>query len=244
MNQIIFTIDDKIFNNPCVFTFCQKQRHKIKGIVDCDGFFSLRRLIATILILGIPDLCKLVKRAMISSRMRLQAYCQKENIPYLKTSNVNGQEVLNFCKAHECQLIVSINTPQKIKQPLLAYCPGINLHFADLPEYKGLFPVFWALKNKEKRVGISVHIIEEKIDEGKVISKDFISSSDMHFSFFNCMEACFRKAPETLTKALEYFDNLLDSARFLPLPSERKSSYYSIPRFSDIIQYKRGKKRQ
>ena len=52
---------------------------------------------------GIPDLLKLMKRAIGNSTPSLAAYCQKENIPHLKTNQNNGEDVLSFCKAHKCQ---------------------------------------------------------------------------------------------------------------------------------------------
>ena len=48
---------------------------------------------------------------------------------------------------------------------------SINRHAGLLPSYKSLWPIFHAYKNKEKYVGFSIHLMKEKIDDGKVISQ-------------------------------------------------------------------------
>lgn len=53
----------------------------------------------------------------------------------------------------------------------------INIHFADLPKYKGFFSIPHAIRNNEKKIGVSIHIMNEKVDSGKIISKKFIKNS-------------------------------------------------------------------
>ena len=38
-----------------------------------------------------------------------------------------------------------------------------------LPKYRGIYPVFWAMINGEKEIGITIHFINEKIDDGDII---------------------------------------------------------------------------
>lgn len=46
-----------------------------------------------------------------------------------------------------------------------------NIHYGDLPAYKGRHPSFWATVKDERSMGISLHEVNEKIDEGPVIAK-------------------------------------------------------------------------
>ena len=48
----------------------------------------------------------------------------------------------------------------------------INFHFANLPKYKGADPIFWEFKNLEENGGITVHKMNEAIDEGPVILRE------------------------------------------------------------------------
>lgn len=46
-----------------------------------------------------------------------------------------------------------------------------NIHYAMLPYYKGRHPTFWATVKGEKKVGITIHVASEKLDEGIIISQ-------------------------------------------------------------------------
>ena len=49
----------------------------------------------------------------------------------------------------------------------------INVHPSLLPDYKGLDTYNRVLKNKEKKTGCTIHFINEKLDDGKIINKKF-----------------------------------------------------------------------
>ena len=54
----------------------------------------------------------------------------------------------------------------------------INIHPSLLPKYKGLNTFQRALNSKEKFTGCTVHYVDEKLDNGKIILKRKISISD------------------------------------------------------------------
>ena len=56
----------------------------------------------------------------------------------------------------------------------------INVHPSLLPKFKGLNTFSKILKNKEKKTGCTVHFVDEKLDNGKIISQRcfFIDPSD------------------------------------------------------------------
>ena len=56
----------------------------------------------------------------------------------------------------------------------------INIHPSLLPKFKGLNTFERALKNKEKKTGCTVHYVDEKLDNGKIIVKKifFINPKD------------------------------------------------------------------
>ena len=47
----------------------------------------------------------------------------------------------------------------------------INIHPSLLPKYKGLNTFKRALKNKDKYTGCTVHYVDEKLDNGRIILK-------------------------------------------------------------------------
>ena len=47
----------------------------------------------------------------------------------------------------------------------------INLHCSLLPKYPGQLPSFWTLFNEEKEIGATVHYMDSKIDNGKILGQ-------------------------------------------------------------------------
>ena len=47
----------------------------------------------------------------------------------------------------------------------------INIHPSLLPKFKGLNTFERALKNKEKKTGCTVHYVNNKLDDGRIILK-------------------------------------------------------------------------
>ena len=50
----------------------------------------------------------------------------------------------------------------------------LNIHPSLLPKYKGLNTHIRVIKNKEKYSGATVHIVNEKLDAGKIIIQERI----------------------------------------------------------------------
>lgn len=47
----------------------------------------------------------------------------------------------------------------------------LNIHDGLLPEYAGFSPVLWALLNRERRVGVTVHRMDETLDGGPILAQ-------------------------------------------------------------------------
>ena len=60
----------------------------------------------------------------------------------------------------------------------------INIHPSLLPKFKGLNTFSKILKNKEVKTGCTVHFVNKKLDDGKIIVQKyfFINSKDDEFS--------------------------------------------------------------
>ena len=67
--------------------------------------------------------------------------------------------------------ILSKNFIQKFKKPIL------NIHPSLLPKYKGLNTHKRVIDNKEKYSGSTVHIVNSKLDSGRIILQERIKIS-------------------------------------------------------------------
>ena len=100
---------------------------------------------------------------------------KKINIIELKKS-INSKDSLDILKQLKPDLLISIAGNEIFKEDLINLAPKgcLNLHTAMLPKYRGLMPTFWALKNKEKHIGVSVFFVDEGIDSGPIIFQEKI----------------------------------------------------------------------
>lgn len=110
----------------------------------------------------------------------------------------------------------------------------INKHSSLLPSYKGLMPYLWTkIDNKDN--GITFHLVNEKIDSGKIIFQkriktNFNSMIEFYLDIFHRFPICFLNALKNLEKK-----------KFIK--TKNKKSYYSIPTKKDYCNFleKKGK---
>ena len=99
------------------------------------------------------------------------------NVPVIKIEDtINSKKNVDFIKSLKADLILIIAGNQIIKKRVLDSTKyGVfNVHSSLLPNYKGLMPSFWVLKNKEPKTGVTLYQLTEGIDDGPIIAcKEF-----------------------------------------------------------------------
>ena len=88
-----------------------------------------------------------------------QKNVEKKILLILKKNNIHMICLAGFMK------ILSKNFIRKFKGKIL------NIHPSLLPKYKGLNTHERVLKNKEKYTGATVHLVNSKLDSGKIITQ-------------------------------------------------------------------------
>ena len=103
--------------------------------------------------------------------LNLSQLCKTNNIDVLCQDNIHQPEFLSELEKMNLDLIISIAAPTIFRQELidLPRFGCINIHHAPLPRYRGMMPNFWQLLHGEKMVGLTIHKINPKIDEGEII---------------------------------------------------------------------------
>lgn len=76
-------------------------------------------------------------------------------------------------------MLLAFGICRYLNQMLFTYQLGvINLHSGLLPAYQGVMATFWALLNKEQRIGTTLHFIEDStIDTGAIISQSLVDAN-------------------------------------------------------------------
>ena len=112
-------------------------------------------------------------------------YAKKYNIPYFfintKIKNYENKILINL-KNYKINFICLAGYMKIISNKIVKNFEKkiINIHPSILPKYKGLNTYARMLKNKEVKAGCTVHYVNEKLDNGKIIIKKifYISSKD------------------------------------------------------------------
>jgi phosphoribosylglycinamide formyltransferase 1 len=124
---------------------------------------------------------------LISNNSNSQAIerSKKENIPYyhmslLKYPNPDDldNEILKILLKHQVELIILAGYMKKLGNKVLNKFKNkiLNIHPALLPKYggQGMYGLNIhneVLKNKEKFTGITIHLVDEIYDHGKIINQ-------------------------------------------------------------------------
>ncbi len=138
--------------------------------------------------------------------------------------NINMPAYLQRIKRCRPDVIISSNSlifGEKLLN-LPQYC--INRHSALLPSYGGLWPVFQAVRSGESCVGVSVHTMEKKIDQGILLSqvKIPVEKGD---SIDTLYQKCFNHSAQVVMDALRK----IEDGDLSPVINDCPPSYYSFP---------------
>lgn len=101
----------------------------------------------------------------------LKHLCRVKNIRVLYQNDLHQSEFLDRLRHQDLDLIISVAAPSIFKQELIDIPKWgcINIHHAPLPKYRGMMPNFWQLYHGEKTVGITIHRINPRVDEGEIL---------------------------------------------------------------------------
>jgi methionyl-tRNA formyltransferase len=95
------------------------------------------------------------------------------SIPYIESDNVNTQDNVKKIADKRPDLIIVTAFGQKIGNELINLPPkgAINVHASLLPGYRGAAPINWGIINGEKKTGISIIKVAEKMDAGDILAQ-------------------------------------------------------------------------
>ena len=149
------------------------------------------------------------------------------NVNVYNIKNPNEKSVISFIKKNKIKYSLSLT--DHIFGSKILKIPNhniLNKHSSLLPSLKGLLPYFWA-KIKKQNNGVSVHVVSNKVDSGKIVYQKKINKN--FFSMVNFYIYIFKNYPYYILKAI----NNLKKKKFIK--NNYESSYYSLP---DIKDYK------
>ena len=131
----------------------------------------------------------------------LLTFCLTRGIQFFEVDN--SREMESILDRHHIDFCLMLSFGKLIHQSCIKKYKIYNIHTSLLPMYKGRHPTYWATINDEKRLGVTLHCINENIDEGVIISQYYIP----YFFWENendIIKKLFWKIPELLLDLNEY----------------------------------------
>ncbi len=137
----------------------------------------------------------------------------EKNIPLAQPERIRKDpEVVNLIKDIQPDLNIVVAYGQIIPVSIsnLPQYNSINLHFSLLPKYRGASPIQWSLLNGERETGITIFELNEKMDEGDILTqkKIEIHPSDDTLSLESRLA---RVGAELLSETIEKIDEIQPS---------------------------------
>ena len=95
----------------------------------------------------------------------------KKKVLNFKNKNLSEKKLLSALKLNNIEMICLAGFMKILSKNFIKKFKGkiLNIHPSLLPKYKGLNTHKRALKNKEKYSGCTVHLVNAKLDSGKII---------------------------------------------------------------------------
>jgi methionyl-tRNA formyltransferase len=189
----------------------------------------------TCALLGAHAVCAEWKN-VLTRTLTFRTLANRHGVPYFRGQSPNDQTVVDWMAGNDVDIIV-IMVGHIIKRPLIdaARIGIINKHAACLPSCKGMFPYFWA-KLKGEPLGVSFHVVNEKIDDGRVLLQKRYCPSfpESRHSMLRFYKDVFSAYSELLDVAVQ---------RLLSGQSEQDcydglSTQYSFPRRIDAVAFR------
>ena len=112
------------------------------------------------------------KRGQKINASAIEEFSKKNKINFRSPKNLKSDEELKFFKELSADLAVVVAYGQLIPKVYLRTVKlgFINVHASLLPKWRGAAPIQRAIMNGDKKIGVSIMKIEEKLDSGPVLA--------------------------------------------------------------------------
>jgi len=172
--------------------------------------------------------------------LHVMAALKSHGIPWFEINDVNDPLFLDCLRGSIPDLVLSIFTGQRFGSDLLSIprIGCINVHFGQLPEYRGLHTSFWSLYNGERESGVSIHFMNSRLDGGPIIAQRRFPLSPGE-TVRSLDRKKWAALPGLLSEAL---DALVEGQPVLSANERDRGGYYSVPSRETALAFRRERR--
>jgi methionyl-tRNA formyltransferase len=101
----------------------------------------------------------------------LIAWAERSGVPFVASGRYDDLAGAQD-EDSRLDLAISVTYDRIIRRWFIDGCERIlNIHNSPLPKYRGVSPINWALKNGERKHGVTIHEIVEAVDAGPIVAQ-------------------------------------------------------------------------
>ena len=172
----------------------------------------------------------------------VQGWLRRHDITCYKPDKINDPAFYRLLQDLEVDLAISVACPQIVRRELLDLPPKgvINIHGALLPKYRGKLPSFWVLANGEQVTGVSVHYMNERLDDGPIIVQREVPIDPEDTLHSLVLKSKVQYGGHALAEAVARIEN---DAVTLQQNDETEATYHSFPTAEAVQAFRRRGRR-
>lgn len=165
-------------------------------------------------------------------------FCKKKRIKYYNFKNINNLKNIKILKKFNSDILVSMSYDQIFKKIFFNELKKkiINCHAGALPFYRGRSPINWAIIRGEKKIGITTHYIDSKIDTGNIINQKFLKIR-IDDNYKTILEKCYKECPIQLYRVLNQIRNKRSKEIKQSSISKKSSYFFKRKKGDEIINF-------
>jgi methionyl-tRNA formyltransferase len=93
-------------------------------------------------------------------------------IPVIRPERINSPETVAEVASFAPDILLSCQYAQILGAGIrgVATMATLNLHFGPLPRYRGVAPIYWAIRNGETEHGVTLHHVDAGVDSGDLLA--------------------------------------------------------------------------
>lgn len=181
----------------------------------------IKHNINIVLVVTQPDKAK--KRSGVLLPSPVKEFCLNKNIKYETPVKIDDK-FINYFKNQNIDLAIVAAYGQILPKEILdiPQYGFINIHPSLLPKYRGASPLQAAILNNESETGVSIMLMDEKMDHGPILAQEKILIKE-NYNIRNLLDKSFHIGSALLLKILpDYLNGKLE-----PKPQDHNKATFT-----------------
>ena len=214
------------------------KRSRVQLLQELKWLYGLPGLTRLVAQAGMAKVLAKLPRSRASQKFYSIAQLAKAyGIPYEPVDNPNDAAFTGALQQRLPDLLISVACPYILKEKLLGIPPRgcINIHHAPLPRYKGMMPTFWQLYHGEQQLGVTIHYMAAKVDEGAALLQESLPVTPGE-SLHNLIRHSKRHGAHCMAKVVR---SLQSNEAVATHMDHAQGSYFTFPKREEALEFRR-----